>query len=136
MKIKALSIRQPWADLVACGQKTIETRTWATKYRGWLLICASKDKDYSDRTGCALALARLVECRPMIEADEEEADCRVYDGAQAWVFDDIRPLPAIERFPVRGFPGLFDVRLPEGADLLPGQSVLADLIRELAVPKG
>lgn len=39
--MKALSLRQPWAWLVAAGYKTIETRTWGTKYRGLLLIHAS-----------------------------------------------------------------------------------------------
>lgn len=39
--MKALSVKQPWAALIASGQKTIETRTWPTKYRGALLICSS-----------------------------------------------------------------------------------------------
>lgn len=39
--MKALSLRQPWAWLVAAGYKTIETRTWSSKYRGPLLIHAS-----------------------------------------------------------------------------------------------
>jgi hypothetical protein len=42
MKIKALSIYQPWASLIAVGAKRFETRSWATSYRGPLLICASK----------------------------------------------------------------------------------------------
>lgn len=40
--MKALSILQPWATLIAIGAKTIETRSWATKYRGPLAIHASK----------------------------------------------------------------------------------------------
>lgn len=40
--MKALSLHQPWASLVALGVKTIETRSWATKYRGPLLIHAAK----------------------------------------------------------------------------------------------
>lgn len=39
--MKALSVKQPYADLIACGRKTIETRTWKTNYRGPLLICSS-----------------------------------------------------------------------------------------------
>lgn len=42
MKIKALSLWQPWASLIAVGAKRYETRSWPTKYRGPLLICASK----------------------------------------------------------------------------------------------
>lgn len=42
MKLKALSLWQPWASLIAVGAKTYETRSWKTDYRGPLLICASK----------------------------------------------------------------------------------------------
>lgn len=37
---KALSVRQPWADLIVDGYKDIENRNWQTKYRGLLLIHA------------------------------------------------------------------------------------------------
>jgi len=40
--VRALTVRQPWASLIACGVKTIETRSWSTKYRGPLLIHAGK----------------------------------------------------------------------------------------------
>jgi hypothetical protein len=40
--MKALTLRQPWATLVAIGAKTIETRPWATSYRGPLAIHAAK----------------------------------------------------------------------------------------------
>lgn len=40
--MKALSLTQPWASLVALGQKTIETRSWPTSYRGELAIHASQ----------------------------------------------------------------------------------------------
>lgn len=39
---RALTIRQPWASLIAAGVKTIETRSWQTGYRGPLLIHAGK----------------------------------------------------------------------------------------------
>lgn len=36
--IPAISIRQPWAELILAGKKTVELRTYDTKYRGeiWL----------------------------------------------------------------------------------------------------
>lgn len=40
--VRALTLRQPWASLVAVGAKTIETRGWSTDYRGPLLIHAAK----------------------------------------------------------------------------------------------
>ena len=35
--MKALTLHQPWASLMAWGVKTIETRGWATAYRGPLV---------------------------------------------------------------------------------------------------
>jgi len=38
--VKALTLHQPWASLIAYGYKTIETRSWSTRYRGELAIHA------------------------------------------------------------------------------------------------
>jgi hypothetical protein len=45
--LKCLSIKQPWAWLIANGLKDIENRDWTTNHRGPLLIHAGKavDKD-------------------------------------------------------------------------------------------
>jgi len=40
--MKVITILQPWASLIACGVRIIETRSWATKYRGPLAIHAGK----------------------------------------------------------------------------------------------
>ena len=40
--IRALTLWQPWASLVAVGAKKIETRSWYTKHRGSLAIHAAK----------------------------------------------------------------------------------------------
>jgi hypothetical protein len=40
--MKALTLTQPWATLVAIGAKRIETRSWYTLYRGPLAIHAAK----------------------------------------------------------------------------------------------
>lgn len=40
--MKVISLMQPWASLIAVGAKKIETRSWATNYRGELAIHASK----------------------------------------------------------------------------------------------
>lgn len=39
--MKAITLWQPWASLVAIGAKRVETRGWATKYRGPLAIHAA-----------------------------------------------------------------------------------------------
>ncbi len=38
--MKVITLTQPWATLVAIGAKRIETRSWATSYRGPLAIHA------------------------------------------------------------------------------------------------
>lgn len=45
--MKALTLHQPWASLIALGAKTIETRSWPTKYRGSLAIHAGARKPRS-----------------------------------------------------------------------------------------
>ncbi len=40
--MKALTIMQPWASLIAVGEKHMETRSWSTAYRGPIAIHASK----------------------------------------------------------------------------------------------
>ena len=49
--MKCLSLKQPFTDLLALGEKTIELRKWNTKFRGEFLIHASKniDVDACDR---------------------------------------------------------------------------------------
>ena len=40
--MKAITLTQPWATLVASGEKQVETRSWKTSYRGPLAIHAAK----------------------------------------------------------------------------------------------
>lgn len=40
--MKTITIKQPWASLECLGIKDIENRTWATKFRGRVLIHAAK----------------------------------------------------------------------------------------------
>lgn len=43
--MKIITIKQPWATLIAEGYKKYEFRSWQTKYRGPLLIHAGKGID-------------------------------------------------------------------------------------------
>ena len=43
--MKALSLWQPWAGMVAAGLKPVDTRTWPTSYRGELAIHATVKVD-------------------------------------------------------------------------------------------
>lgn len=43
--MKALTVWQPWGQLIVWGKKHIETRDWKTDYRGPLLIHAASSKN-------------------------------------------------------------------------------------------
>ena len=46
--MKVLTLKQPWATLVAEGVKIYEFRSWKTKYRGKVLIHAGAGVDKKD----------------------------------------------------------------------------------------
>jgi len=77
--VKAITIHQPWASLIAHGYKRFETRSW-TNYRGPIAIHAGLQSDFETvkmlalnytriwhqisplPKGCIVAVAELVEC--------------------------------------------------------------------------
>lgn len=109
--MKALSLTQPYANLIRDGIKTIETRKWKTNYRGPLLICSTKQKVYVngeiiEPRGVAVCIVDVVDCRPMTEADEKAACIELFDNAWAWVINNLR---VIKPFPVKGQLNIFNV---------------------------
>lgn len=133
--LRALSLHQPWADLIIAGHKTIETRIWDTDYRGPLLLCSTvtydkkckaitklyQDKhsanryhkkpllpeEYEPRLGHALALCHLSACRPMGREDLQAA-CfpKNWSDAGLWAFD-LTDIRPIVPIPIRGYQKLF-----------------------------
>ena len=51
--MKAITLTQPWATLVAIGAKRIETRSWGTSYRGPIAIHAAKGFPGSAKDLCS-----------------------------------------------------------------------------------
>lgn len=107
--MKALSVRQPWASMIARGEKTIEVRSWPTSYRGRLLICAAKKPHGDDPIGVAVAVVDLIDCRQFVRDDEFAACCGADPDDFSWVLSNVR---AIEPVPVKGSLGLFTVEVP------------------------
>jgi len=114
--MKAISIQQPWATLIAYGEKRIEWRSWSTSYRGELLICASaRDFPLDDGVvapgGFALAVVTLADVRPFSRRDLTAAcmDKMPTPTGFAWVLHGVRE---IEPFPVKGRQRLFEVEPP------------------------
>ena len=57
----ALSVRQPWAWAIIHAGKDIENRSWATKFRGRVLIHASKgmtQEEFAGRFGFSVNTLR------------------------------------------------------------------------------
>lgn len=53
--MKAISLWQPWANLVIYGDKRIETRSWKTNYRGRIAIHATRHKKFPHEVWAAIA---------------------------------------------------------------------------------
>ena len=105
---KAISLKQPWANWVASGKKTLETRRWSTPYRGDLVICSSKRPNI-DPAGYALCIVELYDIKPMTKKDEREACVKMYPKAMCWYLRNLRPInPPI---PVKGSLGIFTLKL-------------------------
>lgn len=125
--MKALSVKNPWAALIASGRKTIETRSYVTAYRGPIAIHASLRVDDEPPARAALhaagylsakalpagrvvAVANLVACEPF-EACHADAACTPWrPNAWAWRLENVRR--ADTGIPVKGQLGLWTI--PDG----------------------
>ena len=115
--MKALSVKQPWAGYIASGMKPIETRSWQTNYRGYLLICSSLKPDKKVGLhryykpicfpkGQTICIVKVVDCVPMVGKHEEAAMCEVYYPAWAWMLEDIQK---VRQIPMTGQLSIFEI---------------------------
>ena len=134
--MKAMTVIQPWAYLLASGKKQNETRSWRTNYRGEILIHAGKkdmtqamrqtlfEARYMEKAGvfsmnmelgAIIGKAVLVDCFQIDEAyryklrRENEAELAFGDyrlGRYAWVMKD--PVLFDEPIPAIGRQGLWN----------------------------
>ena len=128
--MKAMTICQPYAELIACGKKRVENREWITNYRGPLLIHAGKsrtwlghretDDDLAEQYGrriefgAIVARAQLEDClhidkilagrydrlHPWLRNHEHT------NGTWCWLLRDVERLP--QAIPWKGAQGLWD----------------------------
>mgnify|MGYP006320865015 FL=1 len=136
--MRTLSLLQPWATLVAIGAKQIETRSWATSYRGPVAIHASLGFPRSARNLCfeepfcdalqaagyldvldlprgvIIATATIEAIVPMRElvampTEPERSFGDYAPGRFAWFLGDINPL--VVPIPAKGKLGLWECSL-------------------------
>lgn len=143
--IRALSLWQPWATLIAIGLKPYETRGWPTVYRGELAIHAAKTKECLhlldespfreafNRAGLSVArvpLGALV-CTCTLAncyaADNVEPDPwgDYSPGRFAFHLIEIKPLP--KPIPCKGQQGFWTVDLDTGLSLPRGLNPQSEL---------
>lgn len=129
LPIKALSLWQPWASLMAAGVKIDDIRDWTTTYRGPLAIHAAKTIDRVGApahlcastlgmrwwcecpAGAIVAIGMLTDCRPSAVARRTTTAINLAcgdftTGRHALRVERIRPL--IEPIPVTGRRLLFN----------------------------
>lgn len=109
--MKALTIRQPWADAIAHQTKRTENRTWKTSYRGLVLIHAGAAHDphaavYGPRPdvrSAVLAIARIADCH----YSDDGKCCGPWgeENVYHWTLANVSTLP--EPVPCKGRLGLW-----------------------------
>jgi len=135
--VKALTISQPWASLIASGEKWIENRTWSTNYKGPLAIHAGLGTQYLNKaelkkypSGCVIAIVDLEACVPLqlarvmnasyarsIKVDDTQrtwldvARNEYAEGPYCWILGNLRKLD--EPIPAVGKQGLWEWVQPD-----------------------
>jgi hypothetical protein len=113
----ALSIKQPWAALLAHGRKTVEVRRWRTRFRGELLLHAAHVSDErpeawaqvppelheaAQQVGGIVGVGRLDGCKPYRSLPAFTADQARHLNDPSWFeakglfglcFSELRVLP-------------------------------------------
>lgn len=128
--MKAITICQPYAHLIAILDKRVENRGWPTRYRGPILIHAGMSLDWLGTHppvaepmafGAVVATANLTDCVHIDDIamgtydlvypwlrDHEHAS-----GPYCFILSDVRRLD--RPVPLKGRQGLFDVQWPLAA---------------------
>ena len=123
--MKALSLRQPWLVTILTLDKRVENRKWPTKYRGPILLHASKSmkrEEFFDvlhfvRRVCGEEAYRDFPIRPVVQLGGIVGRARIVDcvtshespwffGPYGFVLEDVEPLPFV---PCSGALGLWNV---------------------------
>ncbi|PJE81808.1 ACP synthase [Candidatus Pacearchaeota archaeon CG10_big_fil_rev_8_21_14_0_10_32_42] len=109
--MKALSLKQPFAELVVSGKKTIELRKWKTNFRGQFFVHASKIPDEKSMkklgfqnlpTGVIVGTAKLIDVKEYKNESEYQKDRNKHLANSSWGkygfilknFKRIKPIPA------------------------------------------
>src|SRR5262249_36141282 len=110
-KVRAITIRQPWAELIVRGEKDVENRSWRTHHRGPLLIHAGAQAyresfaehgvtDDAERSAI-IGMVEVVDCK------QERTSARHEEGSWGWYLAHAKRFK--KPIPMKGRRGLFEV---------------------------
>lgn len=123
----ALSIRQPWAEMILQGEKTIETRKWDTRFRGLFYIHSpitideyaceifNFNKD-SLVTGAIVGKAELIDTKEYVTYydflyDEEKHKSKFYGFANPLYGFVLKNAERVGPIPTKGKLGFFKIEI-------------------------
>lgn len=135
MKIKCITLKQPFAHLIVTGHKEFETRNWQTNYRGDLYIHAGQQFYFSDynvcqqdpffkaalpdlsklQTGAIIGKVKLVNCARVEEikhmlTEKELKFGNYWPGYYGWELEEPQ---MIEPIPMLGKLSIWEADIPE-----------------------
>jgi len=115
--MKAITIQQPWAEMIARGLKKVENRTWRTRHRGPLAIHAGKSMAAMDREnaaewpkrygvalpqvgeltfGAIIAVVEVRDCVPVAGLPAELRGHSFAKGPWCWVLDEVERVESVK----------------------------------------
>ena len=119
--MKALTVKQPWAELIALGVKKIENRTWPTTHRGPLAIHAGRTTLDVDTIaelqnagitipadlayGAVVAVVTVTDCIRLADLPPDLAGDPFAFGSWCWLLADARAVNPVQW---RGALGLWE----------------------------
>ena len=128
--MKCLSVSQPYADLIINGKKTIELRTWNTKFRGEFLIhapikikdeaCKRLSIDKSNlRTGVIIGKVEIYDVKSYNSLEELKRDYKKHFATEEFFrhkYGFLLKNPQALRVPIpyKGSLGFFEVKIGSG----------------------
>lgn len=128
IKMKVLSIKEPWASLIVNGYKKYEFRTWNSKYRGKFYIQASlkpdlknldrfKDFNLDYSSGEIIGEAEIydvIKCNKEFVDKLRKDNKLVYDTSDydsyAFALKNIKKYDKNKRIKIKGKLGFFELK--------------------------